>query len=93
MIIYYKMKLQETTYFDVLVGQFMNKGFPMWWISKRGSVEWLAVSLDLTLAAFFLRGHLKSKVYYTKINSTNLEELQQIIINECRLLTPDILIM
>ncbi|XP_076322031.1 uncharacterized protein LOC143231372 [Tachypleus tridentatus] len=48
------------------VGAYLDASTPDRWIGRRGSVEFLARSPDLTPIDFFLWGFLKDKVYSTK---------------------------
>ncbi|XP_018307235.1 uncharacterized protein [Mycetomoellerius zeteki] len=72
-----------------LVREYLGKTFPGRWIRRRGPIEWLPLSPDLSLLDFFLWGDLNSKIYATQLAS--LEDLRQRIINECRQITPQML--
>lgn len=76
-------------HYALLVREFLNRQFPEQWIGRRGAIEWPPRSPDLTPLDFFLWGHLKSKIYATQPES--LEELRRRIVEECRLITPQIL--
>lgn len=69
--------------------EFLNHTFPNRWIGRRGAIEWPPRSPDLSPLDYFLWGHLKTKIYATQPDS--LEDLRQRIINECRLVTPEML--
>jgi ribosomal protein S13 len=71
------------------VREFLNNRFPNRWMGRRGAIEWPARSPDLTPLDFFLWGHLKNKIYVDK--PASLDDLRQKIINECQLVTPEIL--
>jgi hypothetical protein len=48
-------------HYALCVRLWLNKHFPNW-IGRRGTIEWLARSPDLTPMDFFLWGYLKSRV-------------------------------
>lgn len=76
-------------HFALAVRQYLDRRFPNRWIGRRRPVEWPPRSPDLTPLDFFLWGHLKTKIYATEPPS--LEDLRLRIINECRLITPEML--
>uniref|UniRef100_V5G5F0 Transposable element Tc3 transposase n=1 Tax=Anoplophora glabripennis TaxID=217634 RepID=V5G5F0_ANOGL len=71
------------------VREFLNHTFPNRWIGRRGAIEWPPRSPDLSPLDYFLWRQLKTKIYATQTDS--LEDLRQRIINECRLVTPEML--
>jgi len=64
------------------VRNFLDTKFPNRWIGRRGEIEWLLRSPDLSPFDYFLWDYLK--VYATK--PRNLEELRQRIIEEIALI-------
>lgn len=76
-------------HYTLLVRQYLNGTFPERWIGRRGFIEWPARSPDLSPLDYFLWGHLKTKIYATKVES--LEDLRNRIVNECHQITPNIL--
>ena len=61
------------------VRKWLDANFPGRWIGRRGAIEWLARSPDLTPADFFLWGYLKDIVYKSKPRT--LSDLKQSIIS------------
>ena len=63
------------------VRAYLNENLPNRWIGRKGPVDYLARSPDLTPIDFFLWGFLKNKVYVTKPET--IDELQVAIEREC----------
>lgn len=57
------------------VRQYLNLEYLGRWIGRSGPMEWPARSPDVNPLDFFLRGHLKSKIFLT--HPKNLDELRQ----------------
>ena len=55
-------------HYTIRVREFLNESFPNRWLG-RGLVAWPPRSPDLTPLDYFLRGHMKTLVYETKIDS------------------------
>ena len=68
--------------YAVPVREWLNERFPRRWIGRRGTLEWPAISPDLTPLYFFLWGYLKTEVYRTPVN--DLHELRARTSRECR---------
>jgi hypothetical protein len=64
----------------------LDVNFENHWIGRGGPINWSARSPDLTPLDFFVWGYLKHKVFQHKID--NLEHLMEIIIRECKNITP-----
>ena len=56
------------------------------WFGRRGPVEWLSRSPDLTQLDFYQWGHLKTMVYQVKIQ--NMDHLKELITHACERITP-----
>jgi len=76
-------------HFGLRVQRLLDETFANRWIGRRGTIEWLSRSSDLTLLDFFLWEFLKERVYKTK--SASVEELKQRITDEISLMTVDML--
>ena len=69
-------------HYATIVRNYLHEQFPGRWIGRRGRIEWLARSPDLTPLDFFLWGHLKSVVYQNR--PRNIDELKEAITQEIR---------
>lgn len=76
-------------HFGVDVRAYLNTQFPRRWIGRRGEIEWLARSPDLTPLDYSLLGYLKDRVCKTKPRS--IEDLCQRIRDEIALIDPDMI--
>lgn len=68
---------------------YLDHTFQNRWIGQGGPTEWPPRSPDLTPLDLFLWGYLKSKVYATPIE--NLGELQKRIIQQCALMSEEMI--
>ncbi|XP_074026197.1 uncharacterized protein [Leptinotarsa decemlineata] len=71
------------------VREYLNDVYPGRWIGRRGPYEWPPRSPDSTPLDFFLWGYLKSKVFKTK--PANIEDLEEGIRQECRLISGEVI--
>lgn len=55
-------------HYAIIVRNFLNNQFHRRWIGRRGEIEWLPRSPDLSPLDYFLWGYLKSRIYETKPN-------------------------
>jgi len=92
------LDLRETMYFQQdgapahnsrIVNAFLNRTFPGKWIGTHGPIRWPARSPDLSPLDYFLWGYLKDRVYQTPL--TDVDDLKNRIIRQCRVLNPDVL--
>ena len=51
------------------VRDYLNESFPNRWLGRGGSVAWPPRSPDITLLDYYLRGHIKTLVHESKVES------------------------
>ena len=73
----------------IITRSYLNEQFPNRWIGKRGNRPWAPRSPDLTPLDFFVWGHIKSKIYATRIS--DIVELKVRITEAANSITPAML--
>jgi len=56
-------------HFTLGMWEYLNESFPNRWLGSGGPVAWPPRSPDLTPLDYYLRGHMKTLVYETNVDS------------------------